>query len=75
MDITPSSKEKITEAKEKERSTIIGCDKAIADLKANIQALQDTVAVQTQVKQQAQNILKDLDSDFPDISGIAPSGA
>lgn len=74
MDITPSSKGKIIEVKGKQRDIIIGCDKAIADLKANIQTLQAALATQNQIKQQSQNILNDLDSDFPDVGEVAPVG-
>lgn len=74
MDITPSSKEKIKEAKEKQRSIIADCNKAIADIEANIKVLQDALAAQTKVKQQAQKILNDLDADFPDIIDMTPIG-
>lgn len=74
MNITPSSKGKIIEVKEKQRNVIIGCDKAIADLEANIQTLQVELATQNQIKQQAQNILKDLDIDFPDVVEAEPIG-
>lgn len=74
MNITPGSEEKIKEAKNKQRAIIVDCDKAIADIKANIKVLQDALAAQTLVKKRAQDILNDLDTDFPDISNIPPTG-
>lgn len=67
MELKPESKEQIRVSKRKQKDILVGCDKAIADIQSNLEALQEAMAMQNDVKKKAQDTLNELDSDFPDV--------
>ena len=67
MELKPESKEQIRLSKQKQEDVIVGCDKAIADIQSNLEALQEAMAMQNDTKKKAQDTLNELNSDFPDV--------
>ncbi len=71
---TAETIEQINSAKQKQRNIIITCNKAIADIQANILVLQTALSNQNRAKQQAQDIINSLNTDFPDAVNPLPIG-